>query len=241
MLKWMWYSIPIHRSNIVTAISKSTRDEILRLFPKVRQKVRVVYCPLPPGFVAKSRVSNREPRILQIGTSQNKNINRVAVALEGLGCEYRIIGPLAQDQVDALRKSRVRYSNAFGLSDNQVLEEYVGCDLVLLASTYEGFGMPIIEGQAVGRPVVTGRGYSMPEVAGAGAEFVDPFCVEDIRRGVLKVLKNEDYQRILVKKGFENCSRFDRNRIALEYAQIYREIAGTRREVSEGDYGSVEG
>ena len=36
------------------------------------------------------------------------------------------------------------------------------CDLVAFVSTYEGFGMPIIEANATGKPIVTSNLLSMP-------------------------------------------------------------------------------
>ena len=50
-----------------------------------------------------------------------------------------------------------------------------GATLALYLSRAEGFGMPIVEANAVGRPVVTSNILSMPEVAGDAACFVDPF------------------------------------------------------------------
>ena len=38
------------------------------------------------------------------------------------------------------------------------LTYYYGADIVLFVSLYEGFGLPILEAQAVGRPIVTVAG-----------------------------------------------------------------------------------
>jgi len=55
---------------------------------------------------------------------------------------------------------------------------------VCYVSTYEGFGMPIIEAMALGAPVVTSNRTSMPQAAGGAAVLVDPFDVSDITRGI---------------------------------------------------------
>jgi glycosyltransferase involved in cell wall biosynthesis len=111
------------------------------------------------------------------------------------------------------------------VNNDEILAAYQRCDLVLFASTHEGFGLPILEAQAVGRPVVTGNCSSMPGVAGDAACLVDPFDSQSIRAGVEQVVFNETYRTRLISRGFENAQRFSATRIAAEYARLYREIA----------------
>ena len=100
--------------------------------------------------------------------------------------------------------------------------------MVAFVSTFEGFGMPIVEAQRVGRAVLTSTVASMPEVAGGAACLVDPFDPLAIRAGVLRILGDADYRRRLVEQGFENAKRFEPQVIADTYAQIYREIERAR-------------
>ena len=62
-----------------------------------------------------------------------------------------------------------------------MIQEYKDADLISFPSTFEGFGMPIIEGQAVGRPVITSNIEPMVSVAADAAILVDPFNIESIR------------------------------------------------------------
>ena len=76
-------------------------------------------------------------------------------------------------------------------------------------SLYEGFGLPILEAQAVGRPIVTSSWDPMRSVAGQGALLVDPEDVEEIREGVLAIVNNAELQSKLVSKGLENVKRYE--------------------------------
>jgi glycosyltransferase involved in cell wall biosynthesis len=185
----------------------------------------VIYCSVSEEFKHVPKSFNVEnPRILQIGTRVNKNLERVVEALEGIKCELSIIGRLSSRQCELLIEKNLKYSNSFDLTREQLVQHYQNCDVVVFASTYEGFGLPIVEANAVGRPVVTSNLWSMPEIAGDAACLVDPFEVESIRAGVRRVLEDETYRNALVRTGLENAKRFQVKTIAEQYANLYRTI-----------------
>jgi glycosyltransferase involved in cell wall biosynthesis len=107
-----------------------------------------------------------------------------------------------------------------------LVDQYRLADVNVFASTYEGFGLPIIEGQAVGRPVLAGDAGAMPEAAGGAACIVDPFSVDAIRAGIVRLLEDHEYAASLVERGFENARRYSPERLAQDYAEVYRLAAG---------------
>ena len=96
---------------------------------------------------------------------------------------------------------------------------------MIFASTYEGFGLPIIEANAVGRPVVTSKLSPMTEVAGDAASLVNPYDSSNIRAGVMRIINDPFYRESLVKAGFENALRFSAESVAESYAKVYRKLA----------------
>lgn len=221
-----WFRIPIARAQVVTTISSYTRDHLLRELGSAKADVRVVHCQLMDGYVAAPRAFNpSRPVILMVGLAHNKNFFRTVEALTGIACELRIIGQLGEWHWKTLAESGLPYTSGSRLTDAQMRDEYVACDMLVFASTAEGFGLPILEAQAIGRPVVTSGVSSMPEVAGHAAELVDPFDVGSIRAGVLHVIQDEHHRAELVSRGFENVKRFSPRAIAERYAAIYREVA----------------
>jgi glycosyltransferase involved in cell wall biosynthesis len=105
-----------------------------------------------------------------------------------------------------------------------VLRAYAECDLVVFASTYEGFGMPIIEANAIGRVVVTSNCRPMCDVAGSAACLVDPYDPLSIREGVCRVITHAEYRDALIQRGYDNVARFRAAEIAVQYADIYRGV-----------------
>ena len=225
-LRLLWYVLPVHFVDTITVISTATKQELLKVVNCNPDKIKVIYCPVSACFVPDERCFNADyPRILQIGTGvHNKNIARVATALAGINCRWVIIGHLSVEQLADIARYSLDYENHIDLSNDALLEEYKLADMLVFASTYEGFGLPIVEANAVGRPVVTSNLYSMPEVAGEAACLVDPYDVVSIRAGILRLIREPEYRDTLVKAGFKNVERFRARAIAEQYAQLYRKI-----------------
>lgn len=227
VLRLFWLAIPARRSRYLTAISESTRQEILKHVQCDPAKIKVIYVAISGRFKRKDQPFNKQrPRILQVGTAHNKNIPRLISALEGIPCVLEIIGKHNPEYEQMLKDRNIAYEYKWGLTDDEMLQRYEAADIIALASTYEGFGMPILEGQAVGRPVISANVFSMPEVAGDAACLVDPFDVQSIRQGIQKIIEDDAYRNAMVQKGFENIRRFHPQAIAMQYFELYKEIAG---------------
>jgi glycosyltransferase involved in cell wall biosynthesis len=226
VLKLFWLTLPVKRCRYVTAISSATKAEILKYVTCDPNKIVVIPVAISESFKRLNKPFNKtSPRILQIGTAPNKNIIRLIEAVKGLDCVLIIIGKHNQDYEDQMKRDQISYQYLSGLSDEEMKNQYHKADIVVLPSTYEGFGMPILEAQTVGRPVLTANLSSMPEVAGDAACLVDPYQVQEIRSGILKIISDDVYRNGLIEKGFENVKRYNPEKIAAEYFELYKNIS----------------
>lgn len=222
ILWFAWYWLPIKRAKIISVISEFTKRELLTWVNCDPDRIRVIHVSVSDSFKPVPKpFSSARPVVLHIGSTPNKNLKRVVEALKGITCHLRIIGKLPNDDLRLLELSGLDYSVTADLKDNELVREYEKCDLLVFASTYEGFGMPIVEAQAVGRPVVTSDLGPMPEVSGGAACLVDPFSIESIGVGIVRVIEDAKYREMLVHRGFENVKRFRPENIAAKYAELY--------------------
>jgi glycosyltransferase involved in cell wall biosynthesis len=225
IFKFFWVTMPVRRSALITTVSFATRNELLKYVNTDPRKVKVIYNPVPDFFEPSKKTFNKaEPVILQIGTKANKNIGRLIEALETIPCHLQIIGKLSEELQHKLLNARIKHTVSYSLTNEQIIQKYHEADIISFVSTFEGFGLPIVEGNAVGRVVVTSNVSSMPEVAGDAAHLVNPFDVNSIRNGFLKVINDDLYREQLVKAGFENRERFKPGKIAEQYTDIYRSL-----------------
>ena len=153
-----------------------------------------------------------------------------AASPTGLEGNAHAVGPTAlaasppnEEETEQAGHNQVRELGR--LTDEELVEAYRRCDMVVFASLYEGFGLPILEAQATGRPVITSNFGAMKEAAGDGALLVDPYSVEEIREAVLRVKNEPGLREELIAKGRENAERFRAEAVAARYGELYRGLA----------------
>lgn len=225
LYKTLFLTLPVIRATYITTISEAAKKDILRFASYPADRIVVIPVAISENYRPHPKEFNKEkPVLLAIGAAENKNLLRLAEAIKGLPCHLSVVGKISGAQKEAFEKNGVEYSSASGISDEEMRKKYHQCDLLVFPSTYEGFGMPILEANAVGRAVLTSRVSSMPYVAGDAACIVDPFDPGSIRVGIDKIIHDGKYRQELIENGYKNTARFAPDRIAEMYYDLYQKI-----------------
>lgn len=226
LYRWAYFSIPLRYCAVVTAISEKTRDRIVEVFPFAADKIVVIPDPVPDGYAPRLKKFNANNfLILQVGTAPHKNVARLIQAIRGLPCKLHVIGRLDDQQRRLLDRSQVDCQNSVNISNAEMLQAYDQADIVVFVSLAEGFGMPIIEAQAMGRPVITSNLSPMKEVAGVGALTVDPYDISAIRSAICQIVEDGTARQRATAAGLENAKRFSAKTVAGQYARLYQRVA----------------
>lgn len=229
IIKWLWYELPVRKADCVTVISEQTKIELLRFVPGVEHKIRVVPNFIDPAFKPVEKIFNTEkPVLLFVGTTPNKNLDRLAEAIAGMPVILWVVGPLSIIQLTKLRENKIDFTQFIGLSDKELRDVYAGSDIIVFPTLYEGFGLPILEAQAIGRPLLTSNRPPMNFVAGKGACLVDPERVSSIRSGIERIISDENFRNILVKGGFDNVADYSLENVSREYIRLYNDLLAAK-------------
>ena len=220
-----WFYLPLKYVDIVTVVSEFTKQKLIWYFHFPESKIRVIPNPVKRVFRYSEKTTiNAQPIILMMGTGKHKNLDNLIEAAKGTNFQLHIIGYPAPDEVAKLNAYAIAYKVYNQLTDEEVYEHYVACDVLFMASLYEGFGMPIIEAQCVGRPVITSNIGAMLEVGKDSAVLVDPYKPDEIKAAILSLLDKTKYDDV-VALGRLNAAKYSCDKIAEQYLAVYQELA----------------
>ncbi|PCJ67848.1 MAG: hypothetical protein COA58_01545 [Bacteroidetes bacterium] len=224
--KLFWWTIPLKRVKCFSSVSRFTKGKIIEVFKWVsEEQVTVIHNPLNSSFVLSPKNSEtKQPlSIIQIGSGKHKNLKSLIEAVEGMDVVLTIVSHPNEELEGLMKRKSISYKWLSNLSEGKLIEEYIKSDIVYFASTYEGFGLPIVEGQSLGRPVITSNLCSMPEVAGSGAYLVNPNKINEIKEAILTLKQPEKWSKE-VERGLHNIERFRPDLIADQYYNLYKSI-----------------
>jgi len=225
IIKFFWFSLPIKLVKYVTVISEFTKREILSNFNVKEEKIIVINNCIPDTYKYFPKIGlSKKPIILQIGTKENKNIDRIIQAIENINCKLIIVGKLNELQLSNLKQYNIDYENHFNISEQAMSNLFIKCDILAYVSTYEGFGVPVVEANAVGRPVLASAIEPIKSIAGNAALMINPYQVEEIRNGIIKLLTDKPLYTTLIANGLENAVKYRSEIIAKEYMAVYQKL-----------------
>lgn len=223
--KYLFWVFPLRRVKRITTISDFTKRELIKHFNIDSSKIVVIPNPINPDFQFRPFAKSEIPIILQIGSGRNKNINLLLRATQGLRIKLLLIRPPDEMLINEMERLGINYEFRYNLTIAQLIEAYSESQIIFFVSTYEGFGLPIIEGMTIGRPVITSNKSPMKEVAGDAALMVDPEDVIGLRTAITKLIESPTLYKELVDRGIRQVEMYQLSRISKQYQDLYYEIA----------------
>lgn len=245
-----WTEYSVKKAKKVLTISNSSRDDIIKLYKKPKEKVVTIY-PGIKNFISleprvfgmnqlQAKYHTSKKFILFVGTLQpRKNIVRLIEAFSKVltspdtheeGLQLVIIGKKGwqyEEILEAPKKFGVEDEVKFleNVPDNDLDIFYQHALCYVLPSLYEGFGLPVIEAMQRGCPVITSNVSSLPEAGGDAALYVNPEDVNDIAEKISKLITDKNLREDLIAKGKKQAEKFSWNKSAKETFHILQQLA----------------
>jgi len=245
--RWV-YPATLRLARWIVVDSEATRQGVRELFPELVEKAIVVPLGLdedatiPPSQKDVERIRNRHrlecPYLLYYGSTRpNKNLPRLVRAfslmrrLHPEQAQVQLVLVVQTDRFFEDVQSVIRKENVASavrvlqpVSDFERKALLTGARVFCFPSMYEGFGIPVLEAQAVGTPVLASTSAALPETGGDGALYVDPKDTDAMAEGVWRLLSDETLRKTLVEKGRSNARRFSWRETAGQTLDIYKRL-----------------
>lgn len=230
---WQKFSA-IRHSACTVCISENTKRDLLRLLPDVDEsRVRVIYNGVSEVFRVVSGCQCDLPYptgsyVVFIGRRDGyKNFGLTVRSVAATQLNLLIIGGQLTDEEKAQVEHILpphRYKCMSHIPDEQLNLFYNHAAALVYPSSYEGFGIPVLEAQRAGCPVIAYNASSIPEVIGSTPLLMQTLTEKEMV-GKLQLLSNDQLMAEVRANGLANTQRFSWQRMGDEYMKIYEEFA----------------
>ena len=221
--------IALRRAERIIAVSNDTAGRIRAYCGRDA----AVVAAAPQSFAPAAAYRHRRPYFLFVGTREpRKNLSgtvegfRRAVA-QGLDHDLLVVGGTGWkhaglDRQIAATGAGERIVELGNVSKACLASLYLGCTGLVLASFYEGFGIPVVEAMAYGKPVIASARGALAEVTGDAALRVAPDRPEQIARAVSRLARDGRLRDALGARARKRARTFSWERAAEETAVVLR-------------------
>jgi glycosyltransferase involved in cell wall biosynthesis len=243
------YALSARRATAVSTVSEYSRRDMVRYYGMRADRIHVVpegvdtrlFRPMTErAALARWRASvlgADVPYITYVGKpTERRNLSSLIRAFGALKSADRLPHKLLIVGADLPGASPFRKVIAeLGLEREVVVRGHVGhdemayvynaADLFIYPSSYEGFGMPVLEAMACGAPVIALDNTAFPEFAGGVAHLLPDAKVETLVAGMRRVLRDEPLRRHMAEEGPRRAAAYDWRLIARRYLDLMIPLA----------------
>lgn len=228
----------INKSDYVTSVSQSLKDDTLKLF-NIKNEIQVIpnfielnkneYDPAIP--CSRSVMANENERII----THISNFRKVKRIPDIIKIFYKIQkeipaklmmvgdGPEKEKAEKLCRKYGIQDKVIFFGNSNEIDRILCLTDLFLLPSETESFGLAALEAMACGVPVISSNSGGLPEVNrdGVSGYLSDVGDINEMAKNALKILKDDSILKEFKKNALHVAEQFDIKNILPIYEELY--------------------
>lgn len=220
----------IYGADAIIAISESTKNDILQLYPEVEGKISVVYHGVSNVSPIKTNFDLPKRYILFVGNRNGyKNFEIVLNAYEQLLTRYSDLylicvggGKFSKEEMERISRYQDRIIQCF-CNEGELAYIYQNAEAFVFPSIYEGFGMPILEAFTYRCPVLLSDNKCFKEIAGDAAVYFDPSKSEELTVKIRSILDQSEIKKKMVAKGLQQVKKYNWEKTAEETFKVYEQ------------------
>lgn len=209
----------------IIAVSEQTKQDIIRFLNVEESRISVVYQGCNSQFYQKvseeklqftcQRFDLPTEYLLYVGTiEERKNLLKIVEAMY-LGQIYFplvVVGRKTsyfnqvKNFIDKKGMRNIQFLDQVQMADLPAI--YQGAKGFIYPSSYEGFGIPILEALNSGIPVITSAGGCLEETAGKGGLLINPSHQDEMIHAIRQVLEDTALRDRLIREGGAHALKF---------------------------------
>ena len=222
-----------HRSARLLAVSEQTAADLSEIYRLPGDRIEVVHHGVDAEFFQLRRAAAVSPYLLCVSTLHpHKNLDRLLDAFAEFHRarpEFRlVVAGMRGFHAEALERHRA----ALGLASaveftgwiprKQLYDLYAGAAAFIYPSTFEGFGMPVLEAMAAGIPTACSRIAPLAGLAGDAALQFDPENQRELEEAVARLVSDSELRARLSRTGPARAAQFSWEAAARRTLEILR-------------------
>lgn len=241
------YPISAHRASLVCTVSEYSRRDMAKFYRLAADRIHVVY----DGVDTRLFRRLNDPRLLgewrrrvlgedvdfllYVGKpTKRRNLSNLLRAFASIkrehGARHKLLligtalpGTSFEPLVEELGLSRevVTVPHA---THEEIALAYNASSMLVYPSSYEGFGMPVLEAMACGTPVIALDNTAFPEFAGGVAMLLPDAEVATLGKGILTLLSDDALRARMAVDGPRRAAAFDWRIITRRYVELLRSL-----------------
>ncbi|WP_038834708.1 glycosyltransferase family 4 protein [Yersinia pseudotuberculosis] len=216
----------VNNSDLIICVSENTAKDLQKYCSVSSKKIRIVHNGVSEKYHSITTVTSYTNKVIFVGARGGyKNFDIAVKAISKTPhLELSVVGGGAFTSKELSLLNHYlpgRYHGLGRLSDEALNEAYNSAYALLYPSSYEGFGIPILEAMSAGCPVISVNVSSIPEVAGDAAILVQKPTVDELVDGLLAV---ESERSKLIGYGMKQAAKFSWDKCYQETLDVYKEL-----------------
>jgi len=225
----------------IIAVSKFTKQDIIKHFPDVRQKIVVIYEGVgEPLRIKESEKKLPKPYLLYVGVwREHKNLVGLIRAFNQVksfgqkhqnwlqGLKLILVGkpdPYYPEVPETAHLSPFSKDIIFTgfLSEEELAFLYQNAEAFVFPSFYEGFGLPPLEAMSYQTPVISSKAGALPEILQDAALYFNPYQTDQMAEKIIQLLTNSKLKQEMIEKGLRQMKKYSWTKMAQETLKQYQ-------------------